>query len=144
MTETLTVPIGPNASIDGGPFAGFEADGLDGETDPSAGVLAGSDYEGHPHEYSIEDIEDALSDEMRASEPVALDTGDVYRPGHDGELVGTIDVPLVAGFVVEIYDLPGQGQDLTARLDNLRGDSPRREHFERKLQRHGGFIRGRH
>lgn len=140
MTEpTLTVPIGCNASLDGGPFPDFSGLGIE-ENEPGSGVLVGRDQEGNREEVSVGFIEESVSDEMRASEPVSVSTGDTDgMPGPDGE-VGEIEVPLVRGFHVETHGFPHK--DNYAELDNLRDDDLRRRNFERRLKRHGGTISG--
>lgn len=137
MSETLTVPIGPNASFDGGPYAAVYADGIDGETDPEAGVLHVQGDEGNEYDVDIEDLGEHLSDEMRSAEPISLNTGDVGEPA---SRVGEIDLPLVRGFTVTLHALDGQGKDITADLGNLEDDENRRRHFERHLKIHGGGV----
>lgn len=136
---TLTVPVYANMSVDGGPYVAFSGGGIDGRSDPENGYVYGSDDNGNEYPIAVEELEDVIADEMRSHEPISLSTGDDTRDEREA-LVGEIEVPLVRGFFVEIHDLPGQGQDLVANLDNLEGDEPRRRHFERQLERRGGGI----
>lgn len=132
--ETITVPIGPNMSIDGGPFENFRADGIDGETDPESGKLV--DVESGL-DADIELIEEAVRTDMLDAQPLHLTTGDA-----DEVVVGEVEVPLKTGYTVEIHGLSGQGKDLIAHLDNLVDDELRHSHFEKKLKSHGGAIEG--
>lgn len=136
MTETITVPIGHNATVDGGPFAGYEADGTDGRTDPENGCLYGSDQNDNEYPVAIEDLERDLADEMASGEPISLYTSDKG----DAPIVGTIDLPLVDGVALRLHVLPGQGQDIKADLGNLRDDHLRRRHFERQLEHSSALI----
>lgn len=136
MSKTLTVPIGPNASLDGGPFNQFQGLGED-ENAAGSDVLAGEDDTGEEWEVHLSDIEDALNSEMRDSQPIRLSTGDCRDA-----VIGNVRVPMLEGYTVELHCLPGQGTDKRAHLLNLRDDVVRRRHFERKLPVHGGRIQG--
>lgn len=135
--KTIKIPIGVNASLDGGPFFDFAADGIDGETDPEEGVLVGEDQNGNRAEYTVDEIQDIVRDEMEAGEPIKVNTGDVRDVGGETCLAGCIRVPLWPGYAVEVWDLktdPRQIADLS--------DYSRRTIYEKRLQRHGGMIDG--
>lgn len=139
MTEndpTLTVPIGANAHIDGGPFENFEGEPRPDTAPAEQEALYESLEGGGYHDVSIAVVEDALRNELSASEPFHLNTGDVG----DEYTVGTVEVPLVSGHTVSLHRLPGQGTDRVAVLENLAVNEGRRRHFERQLKRHGGTI----
>lgn len=132
--QTITVPLGQNCSLDGGPFAASRA--IPDETPDDDGNFVLENDEGNIQIVEASYIEDVIGEEMNRNEPVSVNTGDVG----DGYTVATIDLPLVDGFTVRIHDFPGQGKDVEANLGNLRGDQNRRRHFERELAIHGGAV----
>jgi hypothetical protein len=134
MSKTLTIPIGPNAHVDGGPYEGFSARDADEDSEPP--VLHGREQEDNERSVALDRIEDNLTREMESHEPIQLNTGDVS----EGFAVGNIRLPLVDGFMVVLHQLPGQGNDNEAVLSNLRDDTTRRRHFERQLKQSGGTI----
>jgi hypothetical protein len=130
--QRIEIPIGPNCSIDGGPFWGFEADPQDDETDAQAGTVAGYDEGNNRGVFSVEDIQDALSDEMRANEPVYLNTGDVgeeYR-------IGVLYLPCIEGYAVRPHVLGDKRRGLSSLAD----DDLARGSYERLLRNHGGNV----
>ena len=132
MTEhnvpTLTVPIGPNCSLDGGPFENFDADGIDGDTDPAAGTLSPVDGSVAVDEETVE----SLADEMAAGEPVAIHTGDADPPMFE------IEIPLVDGFAIEAHRL-GERRIWTSK-DLRHGTESTRRRMEERLRHNGGTI----
>lgn len=135
--KTIKIPIGVNASLDGGPFFDFSADGIDGETDVEAGVLVGEDQNGNRCEYTIDEIQDIVRSEMENSEPIKVNTGDVRDTDGEPSTVGCIRVPLWYGYTLEVWDLKTPDR----QIGDLTGYS-QRTLYEKRLQRHGGMIDG--
>jgi hypothetical protein len=130
--QRIGIPIGPNCSIDGGPFFAFTAHPQDDETDAQAGTVAGRDMEGNRGVFSVEDIQEHLSEEMQRNEPISVNTGDVgeeYR-------VGVLYLPCVEGYAVRPHTLddPSRGLGWLADDDLARGS------YERLLRNHGGNV----
>jgi len=132
--NTIEVPLGPNASFDGGPFFNFSADGIDGETDPHEGVLVGTNESGMTARFTVEQIQDIIEDEMSEQEPVYINTGDNDDPETN---VGTLSVPLYRGYTVSVHTLAG-GQWAFGPLnqDTKWG----RQHVERYVRTFGATI----
>lgn len=142
MTETLTVPIYQNMTADGGPFDNFEADPVMNDAGSEFIHGANGSDESEGMDFPLSSLEDWLTDEMESHEPIHLSIGDAPISDDDEYLVGTIELPLVDGYIVTIHRLPGQGVDKTANLSMLQNDESRRRSFERQLKRHGGDIEG--
>lgn len=134
--ETLTVPLGPNCSIDGGKYSDCHAVASGNSPSDTPGAFTFEDQNGERFVENVDEVEEAIAAEMRSGEPIRLSTGDVG----DGHCIGKIEIPLVEGFSVNLHQLPGQGHDTEARLENLRDDDLRRESFERKIATYGGSI----
>lgn len=131
MTETLSVPIGPNVSIDGGPFHTAEGDGINGLTDPDSGEVHLIDHNNDGFDAPVEDIEDDIVSEIEDGEPIYLSTGCV------GDMaVGRIDIPLLEGYRVEIHNLSSDSYP----LHFLNQDPMARRSIQRELNNHGGVI----
>lgn len=123
----LTVPLGENCSLDGGPFFAVVGHGMSGDGER----VVGEDAEGNVATFSLGTIEEDVQDEMEVGEPVTIKTGDVG----DGYTVGTIRVPLMAGFYVELEGTGGESY-LLPNLTNYQ----RRQAVERRLRTHGGHV----
>lgn len=123
----ITVPIGENCRVDGGPYWN-----LDGRRQAGDGEIAAVCGENDTKiTVTLDEIEDALTDEMLDNQPIQLSTGDVGP----GETVGTIKLPLSVGYRVEVDGISAD----SALLSNL-VQYQRRRMFEDALKRHGGRI----
>jgi hypothetical protein len=144
MTGTLTVPIYQNMTADGGPLWDFKADPNDTEAGSNIVRGASGEVDARSTDIHLDTLQEWLTDEMESHEPVHLSIGDAPLYSEDGDeyLVGTVELPLVDGYIVTIHRLPGQGVDKTANLSMLQNDESRRRSFERQLKRHGGEIEG--
>lgn len=125
--KTMQIPLSPNVSLDGGPFFAFEAD----PEKSGGGVLVGTDDEGNESEYTVDDVQEHIREEMERSEPVSVNSDPTDDP------VGFIRVPLWPGFTVQVWDSKTPERD----LDDL-SDYSRRSLYEKRIRRHGGGIRG--
>jgi hypothetical protein len=128
--KKMTFPIGRNCSIDGGPFDGYV--GYEASGNPPDGVH-GSHQDGAAAVFTLEEIEKYVSGEMLANEPVIIDSGDVAA-SDGGGIVGTVRLPLMAGFMVEVHG----SQDVWP-LPNLT-QYQRRTAVERSLKNNGGTV----
>jgi len=129
----LTIPIGCNAHLDGGPFESEEGLGMDAPNGIEDGTLVSTDGDRF-YRIEMNMIQDAFEREMTEHQPIQLSTGDV---GEDA-IVGTIEVPLIDGYYVSTYELNSR----VYNLSNLRRDYLTRRSIERKLKKHGGTLEG--
>lgn len=117
--ETVQIHLGEGATLDGGPFFNCEVTDVEHTGDVSRVVI--EDQNGVGDKWELNEIEDALTDELESGEPINVSGIHPKQEEEEGKAVaGAIELPIVDGMDVE-----AGGYLMTAeavRLENIPDD----------------------